>query len=110
MQFTHFLLRFLTLFASIVLLTCGMAGAQTSAIHAATPTASAPTASAPAVSAKQAPEQRVQRIHIEDDQARIDEVRIGSETKSILVQPKNGLPAYQVAPVSGERSWKILGF
>jgi len=59
---------------------------------------------------KQAPEQRVQRIRIEDDQTRIDEVRVGSETKSIQVQPKNGMPAYQVAPISGERSWKILGF
>ena len=40
----------------------------------------------------------------------IDELRIGGETKSINVQPKGGMPAYQVGPVSGERSWKVLGF
>jgi hypothetical protein len=42
--------------------------------------------------------------------ARIDELRIGGETKTITVQPKGRLPAYQVEPTSGERSWKILGF
>jgi len=105
MRFTHFLLRFLAISLSLGMLTCGVAGAQTSASSS-----SAPPSSVSAASAKQAPEQRVQRIRIEDDQARIDEVRVGSETKSIQVQPKNGMPAYQVAPISGERSWKILGF
>jgi len=95
----------LALSLSLGWLTFGVARAQTPAISAVV-TAS----SAPAAASKQAPEQRVQRIRIEDDQTRIDEVRVGSETKSIQVQPKNGMPAYQVAPISGERSWKILGF
>ncbi len=55
-------------------------------------------------------EQRTERIHIEDNSTIIDEVRIGGETKSIDVKPKGVMPAYQVAPTSGERSWKVLGF
>ena len=52
----------------------------------------------------------MQHIVVEDASTRIDEVRIGSETKSIDVHPKNGMPGYQVAPASGERTWKVLGF
>lgn len=55
-------------------------------------------------------EKRTERIHIEDTGSKIDELRIGGETKTIDVQPKGGMPAYQVAPTSGERTWKILGF
>jgi hypothetical protein len=42
--------------------------------------------------------------------ARIDELRVGGETQSIDVKPKGGMPAYQIHPSSGERSWKVLGF
>jgi hypothetical protein len=55
-------------------------------------------------------EKRTERIHIEDSGASIDELRVGGETKTIDVKPKGGMPAYQVQPASGERSWKILGF
>ncbi|MFZ3082078.1 hypothetical protein [Rhodoferax ferrireducens] len=55
-------------------------------------------------------EKRTERIQIEDSGARIDELRVGGETKTISVQPKGRLPGYQVEPTSGERSWKILGF
>jgi hypothetical protein len=55
-------------------------------------------------------EKRTERIHIEDAGSRIDELRVGGETKTIDVQPKGGMPAYQIQPTSGERSWKILGF
>jgi hypothetical protein len=55
-------------------------------------------------------EQRAERIHVEDASSRIDELRIGGETKTIMVQPKGRMPAYQVQPVSGERSWKIANF
>lgn len=64
----------------------------------------------PAPSATGAIEKRTERIHIEDAGAKIDELRVGGETKTIDVQPKGGMPAYQVQPTSGERSWKILGF
>ncbi|MGB4361019.1 MAG: hypothetical protein WBJ19_11430 [Rhodoferax sp.] len=53
---------------------------------------------------------RVEHIHIEDAGARIDEVRVGGQTQSITVQPKDGMPAYEVAPKTGERTWKVLGF
>jgi hypothetical protein len=55
-------------------------------------------------------EKRSERIRVEDDAARIDELRVGGETQYISVQPKDGMPAYQIAPGSGERSWKILVF
>jgi hypothetical protein len=55
-------------------------------------------------------EQRIERIHLEDAGSRIDELRVGGETQSIDVQPKGGMPPYQIQPASGERSWKILGF
>jgi hypothetical protein len=87
------------------LLLAGAAQAQTT--DSAPPPPPAGSSSAPA---KRAPEQPTQRIVVEDTSTRIDEVRIGSETKSIDVQPKNGMPAYQVAPSSGERTWKVLGF
>jgi hypothetical protein len=53
---------------------------------------------------------RVEHIRDEDTGARIDEVRVGGQTQSITVQPKDGMPAYQVAPKTGERTWKVLGF
>jgi len=55
-------------------------------------------------------EKRTERIAVEDASTRIDELRVGGETQTITVQPKSGMPAYQVAPKTGERSWKILGF
>ena len=55
-------------------------------------------------------EKRVEVIQVEDAGARIDELRVGGETKTITVQPKARMPAYEVQPVTGARSWKILGF
>ena len=55
-------------------------------------------------------EARSERIRIEDAGSRIDELRVGGETRSITVQPKGGMPAYQVQPSSGERRWKVLAF
>ena len=82
-----------------------------SAVQAQTPANPPPAQPASATAAaKQAPEQTMQHIVVEDASTRIDEVRIGSETKSIDVHPKNGMPGYQVAPASGERTWKVLGF
>ena len=78
-------------------------------------------------SAKTRPEQTIQRIRIEDAGSRIDEIRIGGETQSIVVQPKTGtsLPAYEVKPTDtargaapstskndtlGPRVWNVLKF
>ena len=55
-------------------------------------------------------EKRTEHLHHEDSGAKIDELRIGGETKTIDVTPKGGMPSYQIQPITGERSWKILGF
>jgi hypothetical protein len=55
-------------------------------------------------------ESRTEHIQVEDEGARIDELRIGGETRTISVTPKGGMPAYDVAPKTGERTWKVLGF
>ena len=77
--------------------------------------------------APQRPDQRIERIRIEDAGSRIDELRVGGETQSIVVSPKGGMPAYDVIPdpgnhnltrgergstgtTGGTRVWKVLGF
>jgi len=49
-------------------------------------------------------EQKIERIRHEDAGSRIDELRVGGETKSITVQPKGKAPAYEVAPESNNRN------
>ena len=70
------------------------------------------------------PRDRIERITHEDGLTRIDELRVGGQTQSIDVQPKNGAPAYQIQPeaggttdTSGKRtgnagrsSWRVLNF
>jgi len=49
--------------------------------------------------------QRVERIRIEDEGSRVDELRIGGQTRSITVTPKvTEMPAYEVQPTEGERA------
>ena len=45
----------------------------------------------------------IQRIRTEDAGTRIDELRVGGETKQISVQPKTAGPAYEVKPPEGAR-------
>lgn len=62
--------------------------------------------------------QLIERITVDDGGSKIQEIRFGGETRSITVQPKNGMPAYDVRPISGAdqqpgsgaRTWKIFGF
>lgn len=63
--------------------------------------------------------QRIERIRVEDEGSRVDELRVGGETKNITVQPKVGnLPAYEVQPqnaegadgINGRRVWRALQF
>jgi len=89
---------------ALLLLIGSAAQAQVPADPSAAQPASAP------VSGKHPIEQTRQHIVVEDKANRIDEERVGSETKSIDVQPKNGMPAYKVEPKTGERTWKVLGF
>lgn len=49
--------------------------------------------------------QRSERIRVEDEGSRIDEVRVGGQTQSIHVQPKVGnLPSYELRPSDGVRN------
>jgi hypothetical protein len=48
--------------------------------------------------------QRVQKIHVEDAGASIDEIRYGGQTQSITVQPKANVPGYEIAPTDMGRS------
>lgn len=63
--------------------------------------------------------QTIERIRIEDSGSRIDELRVGGQTQSIVVQPKGDLPAYEVRPPDargatsvqgGTRVWNFLRF
>jgi len=72
------------------------------------------------------PDSRTEHITNEDALTRIDELRVGGQTQSIDVQPKNGAPAYEIKPQpnaplpgetggkptgnSGRSSWRILKF
>jgi len=82
-------------------------------------------AAAPAWSAGP-PEPKVQRTVIEDDGARIEELRVRGQTVSITVEPKRGrAPAYQIVPtdaahdtstpltrngLAGQRVWSVMSF
>jgi hypothetical protein len=96
MRSTHFIFP--------LLLVCGQAWCQAPA------PATASTNTPPPISPREVVDTRTENIHVEDAAARIDELRVGGETKRISVQPKGGMPAYQVAPKTGERTWKVLGF
>jgi hypothetical protein len=89
--------------------------------------AGAALAQAPAAPDEGRRNQKVQRIQIEDGGNRIDEVRYGGQTQSITVQPKAGVPEYEVDPGSlartrpadsreglsatgGQRSWNLFRF
>lgn len=48
--------------------------------------------------------QKVERIRVEDGGARIDELRYGGQTQSIVVQPKANVPEYEFQPTDLARS------
>jgi ABC-type enterochelin transport system substrate-binding protein len=86
--------------------------AQTAAAPATATAATASPAQKPA-----AIEQHAERIVIEDAGSRIDELRVGGETRTITVQPKGGMPAYAIQPENsgqgthtGSRGWTVFGF
>lgn len=62
--------------------------------------------------------QTIERIRTEDGGSRIDELRVGGQTQSIVVQPKLDVPAYEVRPTDmrggsgqgGARVWNFLRF
>jgi hypothetical protein len=48
--------------------------------------------------------QRIERIHVEDAGVRIEELRYGGQTQSIVVQPKADVPEYEIQPTDLSRS------
>ena len=81
--------------ARLFLLFCALATGLASAQQ------NAPEAQEPA---RKTPDQTIERIRHEDKGARIDELRVGGETKAITVSPKGNAPAYEVAPESNNRN------
>lgn len=61
-------------------------------------TTSTPVDSAPTT---ERPRPKVERITHEDGGSRVDEVRVGGQTRQIDVQTKSGMPAYQIQPDQG---------
>ena len=96
------------LFFAVVLACANVGWAQTGtpAKPQAAGVAAQPASAQPAASTNQL----IERIHVEGGATQIDEVRVGGVTRSITVQPKGGLPAYDVQPATGTRVWKVLGF
>jgi hypothetical protein len=47
--------------------------------------------------------QRIEHIHVQDNNATVDEVRVGGQTQSITVKPNSNAPAYNVMPNSPDR-------
>ena len=69
------------------------------------------------------PEPQIVQYTAEDDQVRIDEVRVRGQLRSAVVSPKSeGTPSYQVLPstqghdpsishdAAGQRVWTVLTF
>jgi ABC-type cobalamin transport system ATPase subunit len=67
-------------------------------------------------------EQKSERIVHHDSGSRIEEVRVGGQTRSIQVDTNSALPGYQVQPLdpnrmndgrsngSGKSAWRVLKF
>ena len=70
-------------------------------------------------------EQKTEHITHEDAGSRIEELRVGGQTRSIDVQTKTDVPGYQVKPIDptrtpegsgpgaspeGKSSWRLLNF
>ncbi|MDM0045462.1 PepSY domain-containing protein [Variovorax dokdonensis] len=48
--------------------------------------------------------QKIERIHIDDGGTKVDELRVGGETKDITVTPKGNMPQYEVKPTNPSRT------
>jgi hypothetical protein len=42
--------------------------------------------------------QKIERLHAEDDGGSIDELRVGGQTQAVTVQPKADVPPYEMQP------------
>lgn len=101
--------RFPLILASIFFACTSLTWAQTG-VPSAKPASPAEAPVAATAQPGSRSNQLIERIRVEGGATRIDEIRVGGETRSITVQPKGGLPTYDVQPASGARAWKVLGF
>jgi len=74
----------------------------------------------PATPQPSAPEPKVERLVHHDGWSRIEELRIGGQTRTIEVRTRSGLPSYEVRPIdpgvsddrsgAGTRRWRVTDF
>ena len=103
--------------ASLVLLVAGLPALAQAQSGASAPEPAAVRASDPAMGPSRS-HQTIERIRTEDGGSRIDELRVGGQTQSIVVQPKGDMPAYEIKPADargasaqgGARMWNFLRF
>jgi hypothetical protein len=80
-----------------------------------------PPVAAEAPAATRTPEPTTQRIVHHDAGSRIEELRVGGQTRSIEVETNSRLPGYRVQPIdpaqapgkgsgAGQSSWRVLNF
>lgn len=82
-----------------------LAQSPTPAPAAAAEAAPAPKAAQENSAATGKHNQRIEHIRVEDAGSRVDETRVGGQTRSITVQPKVGtLPEYEVQSNDGARA------
>lgn len=110
--------------AALIALACALPFALAHAQAASQPAAAEPApAAAQDPTASPRANQRIEHIHVEDSGAKVDEVRYGGRTQSITVQPKAGVPSYEVMPNdnrtrpgdsgsngTGARVWNVMKF
>ena len=86
--------------------------------------AQAPLTREPAGEARQ--NQKIERLHAEDDAATIEELRVGGQVQAVTVKPKAAVPPYEMQPSDmartrpadsreglagrSQRVWNVLGF
>ena len=73
----------------------------------------------PEQGSSRSPASQGERIHIEDENAQINELRIRGQTQSIEVKPQNNMPTYEIVPensatpsnnAAGRSRWRVLSF
>jgi len=95
----------IALFATVTTLFAGLAASAAVAAEppAASVSAAAIAASAADASGPAAGEPNVRRTVIQDQTARIDELRVRGQVTHITVDPKGRAPAYEIITVDGSR-------
>jgi hypothetical protein len=92
--------------ATVLAIACVAAAGAALAQAPASPATPVPEASTPGKELQGADgrhNQKIERIHIDDGGTKVDELRVGGETKDITVTPKR-MPPYEVQPTNPSRT------